>query len=117
MIRCMVRPTLSRTVALTLALTVATAGCATYAWEKAGTTPTLVEEDTRECQQIAQRIANDYDFWTWGGRAWPGRWPGSPVWSPDPYFGPSSFELEQRAVDRCMESKGYRLVKQPKPAS
>jgi hypothetical protein len=89
------------------------AGCATYVWERPATPATVMEQDRQECDDLARRLAVDYDM-----RAG-GPWPMSP-YGADPFYWPMGFEtslaFERRVAQRCMESKGYRLIKQaPRP--
>jgi hypothetical protein len=102
-------------LAISVIVALASAGCATYAWQKPGAPAMLAEQDKSDCTRVARDMANDFEFWAWANRPFPGRYPSwyGGGWYGD-YWGPSAFELEQRATDRCMESKGYRLVKQPK---
>jgi hypothetical protein len=89
-----------------------TGACATYVWQRPGTPASVLEQDVRECDDLARRLALYYDmaaddeFWLVGRR-------------PSP-FGPTFFEsslaFERRTAQRCMDAKGYRLVKQPRPA-
>ncbi len=95
-------------------------GCATYAWQKPGVTGDVAQQDVRECNRQAQAIASDYAFgpgpvypYGWYGGPWRGAPPGLAV-GPDPAW---QLDLEQRARDRCMEVKGYTLVKLPRKSS
>jgi hypothetical protein len=93
-------------------LVLAVGGCASYTWYKADTPTDVARSDERECREQAWAVASEYN--TWSGPFWgPGfDWPAaSPGWSG---YDPSwRADAEQRAVDRCMEVKGYKLVKQP----
>ena len=84
------------------------AGCASYTWYKPNAPADVVQRDERECRELAWKIASDYSFWG-PGFDWPSA---SPRWYPaaDPMW---RLDAEQRVLDRCMETKGYRLVKQP----
>jgi len=93
------------------AMALATAGCAAYAWQRPGTPAAVTEQDIRECDDLAQRLAMDLDIRALADRDWPGGWRRSPYWGfPDPG---GSLAFKQRTAQRCMEAKGYRLVKQP----
>jgi len=96
----------------------ATTGCAAYVWQRPGTPPSVVEQDTRECDELARQIALDYDLRASADGLWLGRRRASPF---DPFFWPPvpepSLAFERRTAQRCMEVQGYRLVKQsPHPA-
>lgn len=108
------RPALTVLVAVTLA----TGGCAAYVWERPATPASVMEQDRRECDELARRIALDYDMradgFGFGYRR------ASPYWPADPFYWPlgpePSLAFERRVAQRCMEAKGYRLVKQaPQP--
>jgi hypothetical protein len=104
----------------------ASAGCVAYVWQRPGTPAAVIEQDTRECDDQARRIAQDYDLRASGYGPWLGPHRG-PFWPADPFFWPAfpepSLAFERRTAQRCMEARGYRLVKQPpepeeaKPAS
>ncbi len=98
-------------------------GCATYAWQKPGVSVDVAQRDAQECDRQAQAIASDYTFWAWSQAPYgfygaPWHWgPAAPMLAPNPGW---QMDVAQRARDRCMEVKGYTLVKQPKkplPAS
>ena len=65
----------------------------------------------RECDDLAQRLSMDLDIQALADRDWPG---GRRVW---PYGAfpdaGGSLAFKIRTAQRCMEAKGYRLVKQP----
>ena len=105
-----------RTLAsITLVLALSVCGCATYGWQKDGATAEALEQDQRECERQGQMLAADYDLWAWRGMATP--W-ADPWWAwnaPPVRSVPSAgwrLEVERRIVERCMEAKGYRLVRQ-----
>ncbi len=105
---------------LVMLVIVGLSGCATYAWQKPGVPTDVAQQDARDCDRQAQAIASDYTSWTWPRAAYgfygaPWYWgPPMPVVGSDPGW---QMDLEQRARDRCMEVKGYRLVKQPRRQS
>jgi hypothetical protein len=92
------------------------AGCAAYVWQRPGTPAEVMEQDTRECDDLARRMALDYDLRASDYGPWLGYRRG-PYWPADPFFWPafpeSSLAFERRLAQRCMEAKGYRLVKRP----
>jgi hypothetical protein len=96
---------------------VSVSGCANYTWQKSGATAETAERDTRECEREARLIAAGYTSVLWPNPAWPW-WPGplgwrSPLypWAPDPAW---RLDVQRQATERCMEAKGYRLLKQPR---
>jgi hypothetical protein len=93
------------------AMALATAGCAAYAWQKPDTPAEVIEQDLRECEELAQRLSMQLDILALADRDWPGGWRRPGVGGfPDPG---GSLAYKQRVAQQCMESKGYRLVKQP----
>jgi hypothetical protein len=101
-----------RCLAILAFVALVTGACATYVWQRPGTPASVLEQDVRECDDLARRLALYYDmasddeFWLVGRRPSPFR----------PTFFESSLAFERRTAQRCMEAKGYRLVKQPRPA-
>ncbi|MGH7310511.1 MAG: hypothetical protein ACREK6_17640 [Candidatus Rokuibacteriota bacterium] len=88
-----------------VAMTLATAGCAAYVWQRPGTPPDVMEQEMRECEALAQQISMQRDIQELADRDWPGAWRLAP--------GSSSLGFKMQTEQRCMEAKGYRLVKQP----
>jgi hypothetical protein len=107
---------MSRFTGFLLAAAVLTSGCATYTWQKAGVEPEAAVQDQRDCQVQARQLGFDYDSVAWAHRPWgpwaPWGW-NDPFsrWGPDPGI---RWDLERSAFERCMEAKGYGLVKQEK---
>jgi hypothetical protein len=95
---------------MALAAMALAAGCA-YVWERPNTPTAVMEHDRNECDEYAQRLAMDLDMRALADRDWPGGWrrPGFGG-LPDPG---GSLAFRERTAQRCMEAKGYRLVKQP----
>lgn len=98
-------------LAALLALTVATAGCATApgaharwhtGWEKPGMTGEAFEVDVRECDREAMRVAAGEP----GHRAGVSRPGGTRATGPGPLEGLRQAEHEQAYAD-CMKGKGY----------
>jgi hypothetical protein len=88
------------------------AGCASYSWYKPNVPPEIAQRDSDDCRrQAAYRVNTelmaDDPFW-WG--------PGHRYWGPPPGIPVSGLALEQDAYRRCMNFKGYTLVKDPEPA-
>jgi hypothetical protein len=71
-----------------------------------------MEQDQRECDDLAQQISMQADIEALADRDWPGGWRRAPYGGA---FGEpgGSLAFKQRTAQRCMEAKGYRLVKQP----
>jgi hypothetical protein len=93
------------------ALMLANAGCAPYVWYRPGTPASVMEQDVRECDDLAQRLSMDLDIQALADRDWPG---GRRVWPYGAYpDAGGSLAFKIRTAQRCMEAKGYRLVKQP----
>lgn len=86
-------------------ITLLAAGCATYTWQKSGTSPTQIAEDRQECDRQARLLTDDRELAvpTTGG------------WRPyDPTrnFPAGRLAEEQRVFSACMRAKGYVQVKQ-----
>jgi hypothetical protein len=99
-------------VAVLAAMVLATVGCAAYVWQRPGTPANVMEQDMRECDDQAQQLSMQLDIQALADRDWPGGWRRSPYWGGFPEPG-GSLAFKQRTAQRCMEAKGYRLVKQP----
>lgn len=95
-------------------LTAGLSGCASYAWYKPDATPEAMARDQSECSHEARMLAWESELWR--GPYWADdfdRPSASRRWFPGPDPG-WRMEAEQRIADRCMEVRGYRLVKQPR---
>ena len=99
-----------RSVVVVVALPLLLSGCGTYYWYHPDVPPEITQRDSEECREYARRLvtlALMDDDWFWGGPHWLGR----------SHLGPpvSGLAMEQDVYDRCMRTKGYALVKEPKP--
>jgi hypothetical protein len=112
-----VEPTMRRIVLVAIALT---AGCTPMQWQKEGASAEQFRADEEDCHRRAWHEASLY--------AWQYQSMWGPVFARDPYgrgatFWPNSAMVdpygyqmleENRLVQFCMESKGYKLVPVPK---
>lgn len=98
------------TTILLAAAMLASAGCAVYVWHRPGTPASVMEQDSRECDDLAQQLSMQLDMQALADRDWPGGWR-RPYWGYPDAGGSLAFKI--RTAQRCMEAKGYRLVKQP----
>ncbi|HSF06210.1 MAG TPA: hypothetical protein VLG10_10525 [Methylomirabilota bacterium] len=93
-----------------VAMALAIGGCA-YVWQRPGTPPEVMEQDRRECDDLAQQISMQADIQALADRDWPGSRIGWSYGGGYPEGG--SLMFKQRTAQQCMEARGYRLVKQP----
>jgi len=100
------------TLAILASVALVTGACATYAWQRPETPASVLEQDVRECDDLARRLALHYDMQATNDEF-------SVVDRRRSPFGSglveSSLGFERRTAQHCMEAKGYRLVKQPPP--
>ncbi|HET7341496.1 MAG TPA: hypothetical protein VFL90_08540, partial [Methylomirabilota bacterium] len=78
-------------------------GCASYAWYRPDATPEMLARDEAQCEGEARAIERDV-AWSRGplGWGWRGPYP----------LGATGLDVEQDALHRCMEYRGYRLEKE-----
>jgi hypothetical protein len=93
------------------ALMLASAGCAPYVWHRPGTSASVMAQDELECDEFAHRLSLHLDVVADADRDWPGGWRRPPYGGFSHPGGSLAFKV--RTAQRCMEAKGYRLVKQP----
>jgi uncharacterized lipoprotein YajG len=84
-------------------------GCASYVWYRPGATPEMLAADRAQCEAEAQVMERNYEL-----GAFPPGW-----WGLHRPFGPtaSGLQIEQDVMQRCMESRGYRLEKEARKSS
>ena len=98
-----------------VAAALALAGCDKYAWERPGTTDTVLQGDYKDCRQQAQQEAfRSYAFYTGFPIMGPGYWgfrhyPDYGYWRQR--VDSDRFFYENRLTNFCMRNKGYTLVK------
>src|SRR5690242_2734717 len=98
----------ARVAVVASAVVVLAAGCAHYAWEKTGATPTDVAQDSQECNRQARLVADEYE----AAFPWPGDWRYPYLYDTIGTFPSDRFAEKQRVYSACMRAKGYDLVKQ-----
>ena len=103
---------------LASAFTVLLGGCASYAWVNPNVSPDIAANDERSCRLEARDLSMQY-AWSagpWGYGPWAyGPW-GRPWGWGGPYGDPSlQAAAEQRVYERCMQGRGYELVRVDKP--
>ena len=78
--------------------------CASYAWYRPDATPEMLAADRARCEDEAQAAERNYEL-----GAFPPNWGGfhRPFGSPMA----TGLQIEQEVIQRCMESRGYRLEK------
>ena len=103
---------LTATVVLALVL----GGCAsTYRWQKADATPETQARDEAACRVESRDLSSEYAYGAYGPGGVPGplspwRRPGMGAY-PDPAWQAAA---EQRVYARCMQNRGYELVREDK---
>jgi hypothetical protein len=79
-------------------------GCASYVWSRPDATPEMRARDEAQCEAEARAVERDY-AWSAvpvGGWGWRGPFPP----------GVTGLDIEQNALRRCMEFRGYHLEKE-----
>jgi hypothetical protein len=102
-----------RSVPVVVALALLLCGCGTYSWYNPNVPPEITQRDSEACREQARQLVtwelmDDDPFWDRPG--W--RHHRAP-WGPMT----SGLAMEQDVYDRCMRSKGYALIKEPKAPS
>ena len=94
------------------ALALVVGGCAPYAWQKPDATPEMKARDEETCRAEARSLAME---WAMGGYGGPWTWsPWRRPWT-GPYADPTwQAQAEQRVFERCMQGRGYELVRTDK---